>query len=241
MIEWFVVIAIIAILIGLLFPAPTSREIRAMHNTHTKPPAIAVIGPVAGRAEGCPDPEAWEEVRSIDHEWLATLSHELRSPLATVVYALETISGERDLEADTRRARDVAERQARRALQLVDDLFDLCAGSRGKLSLRNEVVDLAEVVATATETVVHLFAPRGHRLTVSLPPQAGNPLRGSTAPGAGTDEPAGERGELYPSERAHQPDRGTRSREYRLAGPGQWPGDRSRSFTARVRPIPARP
>src|SRR5207253_1640345 len=75
-----------------------------------------------------------------------------------------------DLDPDTRRARDVAERQARRALQLVDDLFDVCAGSRGKLPLRKASVDLAEVVAGAAEAAGHLLAARGHRLTASLPP-----------------------------------------------------------------------
>ena len=101
-------------------------------------------------------------------EWLGTLSHELRSPLATIVCALDQIPG-RDLDPAVRRARDIAERQARQALQLIDDLFDLCASSRGKVSLRTEIVDLADVVAGAAETAGHLIAARGHRLTVSLP------------------------------------------------------------------------
>jgi signal transduction histidine kinase len=54
-------------------------------------------------------------------------------------------------------------------MQLVDDLFDLCAGSRDRLPLRKEVVELAAIVAGATETTAHLLAARGHRLTVSLP------------------------------------------------------------------------
>ncbi len=100
-------------------------------------------------------------------ESLATLAHELRSPLATILLALEVMSGDGDPSA--RRARRIAERQARRAVQLVDDLFDLCAGSRDRLTLRKEVVELATVVAGATETTAHLLAARGHRLTVSLP------------------------------------------------------------------------
>jgi signal transduction histidine kinase len=113
-------------------------------------------------------------------EWLGTLSHELRSPLATIVCALDQIPGP-DLDPAVRRARDIAERQARQALQLVDDLFDLCASSRGKVSFSTEVVDLADVVAGAAETAGHLIAARGHRLTVSLPPRPVNlvadPLR----------------------------------------------------------------
>jgi signal transduction histidine kinase len=137
----------------------------------TKPPTMPFPAQAAGRADECPDPEEWEEGRSRNDEWLATLSHELRSPLATIVNALDVISDGHALDPAARQARDVAERQARRALQLVEDLFDVCASSRGKLSLRKEVVDLAEIVAGATETAGHLLAERGHRLTISLPPQ----------------------------------------------------------------------
>src|SRR2546428_12215823 len=77
-------------------------------------------------------------------ESLATLAHELRDPLATILFALETIPGD---DPAARQARRIAEHQARRAVRIVDDLFDLCAGSRGQLPLRREVVELAEVVA----------------------------------------------------------------------------------------------
>jgi signal transduction histidine kinase len=118
-----------------------------------------------------PCPKEWDDGRAANDEWLATVAHELRSPLATVVQALESIPGGYDVDRDTRWAHDLARRQAWKALQLVEDLFDACAGFRGKLSLRKEVVDLAEIVAGATETVGHLLTTRRHRLTVSLPPE----------------------------------------------------------------------
>jgi signal transduction histidine kinase len=141
-----------------------------MYGVRTKPPTPPAAAQAAARAER-PRPEGREEGWSRTDEWLATLSHELRSPLATILYALEEISGGRDLDPHTRRARDVAERQAQRALQIVEDLFDACAGSRDKLSLRKGVVSLAEIVAGATETAGHLLAARRHRLTLSLPPE----------------------------------------------------------------------
>jgi signal transduction histidine kinase len=101
-------------------------------------------------------------------ESLATLAHELRDPLATVLLALEMIP---EGDPAARQARTIAEHQTRRVVRIVDDLFDLCAGCRDKLPLREEVVDLAEVVAGATETTAHLLAARGHRLTVALPPR----------------------------------------------------------------------
>ena len=100
-------------------------------------------------------------------EALATLAHELRDPLTAIVLALELHSGEGD--PAVRRTLTMAAHQARRVVRLVDDLFDLCAGSWDSLPLWKEVVDLAEVVAGARETTTHLLAARGHRLTVSVP------------------------------------------------------------------------
>jgi signal transduction histidine kinase len=100
-------------------------------------------------------------------EALATLAHELRDPLAAIVSALELHSGDGDPAA--RRTLTMAAHQARRAVRIVDDLFDLCAGSWDSLPLCKEVVGLAAVVAGATEATAHLLAARGHRLAVSLP------------------------------------------------------------------------
>src|SRR5579864_7734029 len=82
-------------------------------------------------------------------EALATLAHELRNPLNTVLLALELNSD--NGEPAARRALTMAAHQARRAVRIVDDVFDLCAGSRGRLSLRKELVQLAAVVAGARE------------------------------------------------------------------------------------------
>src|SRR5205085_3471165 len=90
-----------------------------------------------------------------------------RGPLAASLLALEGHSG--DSGPAARRTPPVAAHQARRAVRIVDDLFDLCAGSRESLSLCKEAVDLAAVVAGATEATAHLLAARGPRLTVSLP------------------------------------------------------------------------
>jgi signal transduction histidine kinase len=114
-------------------------------------------------------------------ESLATLAHELRDPLATILLALEAMPCDGDGDPAARRARTIAEHQARRAVRLVDDLFDLCAGSRDRLPLRKEVVELAAVVTGATDTTAHRLAARGHRLTVSLPAEpvflVADPLR----------------------------------------------------------------
>ena len=109
------------------------------------------------------DDRRWNE------EWLATLSHELRSPLATILDALELVSS--DLEKPgAKRAGDIALHQAKKAIQLIDDLFDLSAQTCGKLALRKEKVKMADIVARAIETTNHLITARKHSLTVVLPP-----------------------------------------------------------------------
>jgi signal transduction histidine kinase len=100
-------------------------------------------------------------------EALATLAHELRDPLAAILSALELHAEDGDPAA--RRTLTMAAHQARRAVRIVDDLFDLCAGSWDSLPLCKEEVELAAVVTGATEATAHLLAARGHRLTVSLP------------------------------------------------------------------------
>jgi signal transduction histidine kinase len=97
-------------------------------------------------------------------EALAILVHELRDPLASIILALEVHSGGGDPVA--RHALTMAVRQAQQAVRLVDDLFDLCAGTRDSLQ---EEVELAAVVAGARETTAPLLAARRHRLTVSMP------------------------------------------------------------------------
>jgi signal transduction histidine kinase len=91
----------------------------------------------------------------------------LRDPLATIVLALDLHAGDGD--PAMRRNLAMAAHQARRAVQLVDDLFDLCAGAHDRLPLRKEIVELGEVVEAATQATAHLLAARRHRLAVSLP------------------------------------------------------------------------
>jgi signal transduction histidine kinase len=103
-------------------------------------------------------------------ELLGTLAHELRSPLATIVSAVQLLTGGGDMDPTAQRALAVMERQSRQALRIIEDLFDVCADAWGKLTLRTEAADLAEIVTAATETAGHLLSARRHRLTVSLPP-----------------------------------------------------------------------
>src|SRR5262245_41032844 len=90
-------------------------------------------------AGSCPHPQGPEVSPPCLDELLATVAHELRGPLATILSGVSVITSECDLDPFARRTLAVLEQQSRQALRLVEDLFDLCAGGLGKLSLRKEV------------------------------------------------------------------------------------------------------
>jgi signal transduction histidine kinase len=97
---------------------------------------------------------------------LARVAHELRGPLACIIHALRGVPpGDGAVD----KARGIAERQAWRAARIVEDLFDVCAGGRGKLTLRKERVSLAGVVWRAVETAEPQLMAAGLRVAVALP------------------------------------------------------------------------
>jgi signal transduction histidine kinase len=102
-------------------------------------------------------------------EFLATLSHELRNPLAAIRTAVQLVGADGVDQAALGEVRDVIARQCGHMKRLIEDLLDMTRISRGALSLRRQPVDLAEVVARAVEEVQPLVTDRGHRLEVSLP------------------------------------------------------------------------
>jgi signal transduction histidine kinase len=102
-------------------------------------------------------------------EFLATLAHELRNPLAPIRNALEIMrmGGSRPEAVD--RARDIVERQVGHMVRLINDLLDVSRITRGKLALTVEKVGIAEVVEAAVETSKPLLdeAQVGFRQTVA--------------------------------------------------------------------------
>lgn len=99
-------------------------------------------------------------------EFLAMLGHELRNPLAPILTALQLLRL-RGGEA-VERERTVIERQVHHLVRLVDDLLDVSRVTRGKVVLRRERVELAEVVAKSIELASPLLEQRGHHLTVEV-------------------------------------------------------------------------
>jgi CheY-like chemotaxis protein len=124
--------------------------------------------------------EALREADSRKDEFLATLSHELRNPLAPLQNALHLMRLE-GKGAPTARVRDIMERQVSHLVRLVDDLLEMSRITRGALELRRERVDLSAILRNAVETSEPLIQAARHRLDVSLPGEAlwleGDPVR----------------------------------------------------------------
>jgi PAS domain S-box-containing protein len=104
-------------------------------------------------------------------EFIATLAHELRNPLAPIRTGLEILKRLGELPASAARTRDIMERQMTHMVRLVDDLLDVSRIGRGKLELRAEPLTLAKVVEHALEASQPAVEAAGHTLMVDLPPQ----------------------------------------------------------------------
>ena len=103
-------------------------------------------------------------------EFLATLAHELRNPLAPIRNAVEILNFTHAPAADLQAARDMIARQVGHMVRLIDDLMDVSRISRGKLELRRERVALAAVMEQAVDTSRPHIESARHRLVLSLPP-----------------------------------------------------------------------
>jgi PAS domain S-box-containing protein len=110
-------------------------------------------------------------------EFIATLAHELRNPLAPIRTGLEILRRVGELPPTAARTRDMMERQLTHMVRLVDDLLDVSRVSRGRLELRFEPLTLAQVLSDALEAAQPAVDAAGHKLALQLPPEP-LPLRG---------------------------------------------------------------
>ncbi len=102
-------------------------------------------------------------------EFLATLAHELRNPLAPLRNSLQCLRLVGDSSAMVKQARGMMERQVNQMVRLVDDLLDVSRISQGKLELRKEWADLSAILQQAVETARPVIEQAGHQLIVSPP------------------------------------------------------------------------
>ena len=114
--------------------------------------------------------EALQEADRRKDEFLATLAHELRNPLAPIRNAAEVLRLKGPPDPALRAAQDMIDRQLRHMVRLIEDLLDVSRITRGSLRLRRERVELTALL----EQVFASFRPQaeqaGQSVTLELPP-----------------------------------------------------------------------
>ncbi|MES2263972.1 MAG: ATP-binding protein [Pseudomonadota bacterium] len=128
---------------------------------------------------------ALNEALSLEHrrkdEFLATLAHELRNPLAPMTSVIETLRQKELNGPYLEWARDMLDRQVRQMTHLVDDLLDTSRISQGKIELRLETVELCALLQAAADAARPAFDKAGQSLGIYLGEQRlrlrGDPVR----------------------------------------------------------------
>ncbi len=116
-----------------------------------------------------------EALRDADRrkdEFLATLAHELRNPLAAVSHASEVIRLKGPADSELRWSQDVIHRQVDHLKRLIDDLLDVGRITRNKLQLREERFDLRPLLVSAAEGMRALADQQGQELALLLPEES---------------------------------------------------------------------
>jgi len=115
------------------------------------------------------------------NEFLATLAHELRNPLAPIRSAVAVLRGTRADPDATAHTLDVIERQMKQLVRLVDDLLDVSRITHDRIDLRLEPMDVANAIAAAREMILPAIEQRQQQLSVDIPavalPVNGDPQR----------------------------------------------------------------
>jgi len=124
-----------------------------------------------------------EKLRQADRrkdEFLATLAHELRNPLAPIRSAVGLLQNE-CRSTPERQSLDVIDRQLRQLVHMVDDLLDVSRITHGRIELRRQLVELGPLLSTALETTLPHLQTMRHELSVDVPTTAilvdGDPQR----------------------------------------------------------------
>lgn len=153
---------------GLFFGHPEPGVFRERHEK-------LVVGVASQAAVAIDNAKLYERLRDTDRrkdEFLATLAHELRNPLAPVRTGVQVLKAG-PASADAAETLAMMERQAGHLAHLVDDLMDVARVTSGKIKLRKERLDLRAVVNSAIEATRPAVQSGSHALELKLP---GEPL-----------------------------------------------------------------
>jgi PAS domain S-box-containing protein len=112
---------------------------------------------------------SWREANRRKDEFLATLAHELRVPLAAIGNAIDILNRLGGSEPRVKWARGIISRQVRHLARMVDDLLDVSRIVNGKIELARETVDLRSLISGVVDYYRPLIEEQKRRFVVSLP------------------------------------------------------------------------
>lgn len=135
--------------------------------------AVRIVGNCVDISARKQAEEALKDADRRKDEFLATLAHELRNPLAPIRNALHIMQKQKASPQMLKEARDMMERQVDQMVRLVDDLLDVSRITLGKLELRRQPILLQQVIESALETSRPLIEATGHTLVLQ---QTDDPL-----------------------------------------------------------------
>ena len=165
-----------AITVPILEVADTAREVMAQrdYSLRARKSTDDEIGQLvdsfnAMLAEAGRRAEALREADQRKDEFLATLAHELRNPLAPIRNALEILRMAPNNPEMSEKARAMMERQVNQMVRLVDDLLDVSRITTGKLAIRKTVTELQATLRDAIETARPFVEARKHELVLEIP------------------------------------------------------------------------
>lgn len=125
--------------------------------------------------------QALKDANRRKDEFIATLAHELRNPLAPIQAGLELMRISPSFPPPLVRTRDIMHRQLAHLVRLIDDLLDVSRISTGRLELQRRVLPVRAIVESALEASRVLVESSGHALEVTLPAEPlavdGDPVR----------------------------------------------------------------
>jgi signal transduction histidine kinase len=104
-------------------------------------------------------------------ELLATVAHELRNPLTTILFAVRALEAPNRTSLTVEQAREVIDSQVLRIVRISEDLLSASYVSTGKLDLRKEAIDLRDIVSAVVETCQPQIDAAHHTLILRLPSQ----------------------------------------------------------------------
>ncbi|HEX6239728.1 MAG TPA: response regulator, partial [Polyangiales bacterium] len=150
--------------------ADTLRKVAEQNAQRAEQLALIVAERERAQAELTRAVHELELANQRKNEFLATLAHELRTPLSPIALGMDLLSELVPQQADVERVLSAMKRQSRHLVRLVDDLLEVSRISRGKIQLQRAPLSLAEAVEQAEQMCRPLFEERAHTLELAISP-----------------------------------------------------------------------